>query len=133
MIILRPKTVIFEGFWPVSKFHFSACSTLVISIPKNFNYQTKLIIGILYEIIVLTNDWCYNPKKKHVENLSQVHHSFIWNKIKKFDMVHFRFEQKIYFWHKSHMCKILYNGKNLVPHFILCHLLTLWLSRNKWM
>ena len=30
MIILRPKNVIFERFWPLSKFHFPACSTLVI-------------------------------------------------------------------------------------------------------
>ena len=28
MIILRPKNVIFERFWPLSKLHFSACSTL---------------------------------------------------------------------------------------------------------
>ena len=27
---LRPKNVIFERFWPFSKFHFLACSTLVI-------------------------------------------------------------------------------------------------------
>ena len=31
MIILRPKNVIFERFWPLSKFHFPACSTLVIN------------------------------------------------------------------------------------------------------
>ena len=31
MIILRPKNVIFECFWPFSKFHFPACSTLIIS------------------------------------------------------------------------------------------------------
>ena len=30
MIILKPKNVIFEGFWPLSKFHFQACSTLII-------------------------------------------------------------------------------------------------------
>ena len=30
MIILRPKNVIFERFWPLSKFHFSAYSTLFI-------------------------------------------------------------------------------------------------------
>ena len=30
MIILRPKNVIFERFWPFSKFHFPACSTLHI-------------------------------------------------------------------------------------------------------
>ena len=28
MIILRPKNVIFERFWPLSKLYFSACSTL---------------------------------------------------------------------------------------------------------
>ena len=28
MITLRPKNVIFERFWPVSKFYFPACSTL---------------------------------------------------------------------------------------------------------
>ena len=28
MIILRPKNVTFERFWPLSKFHFPACSTL---------------------------------------------------------------------------------------------------------
>ena len=28
MIILRPKNVIFERFWQLSKFHFPACSTL---------------------------------------------------------------------------------------------------------
>ena len=31
MVILRPKNVIFERFWPVSKFHFPACSTLSIT------------------------------------------------------------------------------------------------------
>ena len=30
MIIWRPKNVIFERFWPFSKFHFPACNTLVI-------------------------------------------------------------------------------------------------------
>ena len=30
MIILRPKNVIFKRFWPLSKFHFPACSTLDI-------------------------------------------------------------------------------------------------------
>ena len=29
MIILRAKNVIFERFWPLSKFHFPACSTLL--------------------------------------------------------------------------------------------------------
>ena len=31
MIILRLKNVIFERFWPLSKFHFPACSTLPIT------------------------------------------------------------------------------------------------------
>ena len=31
MIILRPKNVIFERLWLLSKFHFPACSTLVIN------------------------------------------------------------------------------------------------------
>ena len=31
MIISRPKNVIFERFWPLSKFHFPACSTLNIT------------------------------------------------------------------------------------------------------
>ena len=30
MIILRPKNVIFERFWPFSKFYFPACRTLNI-------------------------------------------------------------------------------------------------------
>ena len=30
MIILRPKNVIFERFWPFSKFHFPACTILFI-------------------------------------------------------------------------------------------------------
>ena len=30
MIILRPKNVIFERLWLLSKFHFLACSTLYI-------------------------------------------------------------------------------------------------------
>ena len=29
-MILRPKNVIFEPFWPFSKFHFPACATLFI-------------------------------------------------------------------------------------------------------
>ena len=29
-VILRPKNVIFERFWHLSKFHFPACNTLVI-------------------------------------------------------------------------------------------------------
>ena len=32
MIILRPKYVIFERFWPFTKFHFPACSTLYITL-----------------------------------------------------------------------------------------------------
>ena len=36
MIILRPKNVIFERFWPFSKFHFPACSTLAISMLTYF-------------------------------------------------------------------------------------------------
>ena len=31
MIILRPRNVMFERFWPLSKFHFPVCSTLIIS------------------------------------------------------------------------------------------------------
>ena len=31
MIILRPKNVNFERFWPLSKFHFPACSTLAMT------------------------------------------------------------------------------------------------------
>ena len=31
MIILRPKSVIFERFWLLPKFHFPGCSTLYIS------------------------------------------------------------------------------------------------------
>ena len=32
IIILRPKNVIFERFWPFSKFHFPACSTLPMTL-----------------------------------------------------------------------------------------------------
>ena len=38
MIILKPKNVIFERFWPLSKFYFPACSTLdmsQVSFPAN--------------------------------------------------------------------------------------------------
>ena len=38
MIILRPKNIIFEGFWPLSKFHFTACSTLSMN---QLNCQVK--------------------------------------------------------------------------------------------
>jgi len=31
MIILRPKNVIFDRFWPLSKCHFPAGSTLIMS------------------------------------------------------------------------------------------------------
>ena len=59
MIILRPKKVIFERFWPFSKFHLPACSTLVVMeygfyLPKNItkckNYKSGLQSGLaIYE------------------------------------------------------------------------------------
>ena len=39
MIILRPKNVIFERFRPLSKFHFPACSTLIITVFLYFCVQ----------------------------------------------------------------------------------------------
>ena len=41
MILLRPENVIFERFWPLSKFNFLACSTLVMShLQKQFLIST---------------------------------------------------------------------------------------------
>ena len=53
MIILRLKNVIFERFWPFSKFHFSACSTLIMTqLSKKktiYNLITRLF-GILQSV-----------------------------------------------------------------------------------
>ena len=45
MIILRPKNVNFERFWPPSKFHFPACSTLLVMFIRTHN-DIKLKIGL---------------------------------------------------------------------------------------
>jgi len=46
MIILRPKNVIFEPFWPFSKFHFPACATLMIMVSFLFLNMKSYITSV---------------------------------------------------------------------------------------
>ena len=56
MIILRPKKVIFERFWLFSKYHFPACSTLVIT---TFQFELRIDWGCL--ILRISNRYVSIP------------------------------------------------------------------------
>ena len=56
MIILRPKNVIFERFWPLSKFYFPAYRTLHIMHEfATVNYGDLFATQIPSEIVTLSN------------------------------------------------------------------------------
>ena len=44
MIILTPKNAIFERFWPLSKFHFPACSTLIETQKQKLVTERELFV-----------------------------------------------------------------------------------------
>ena len=53
MIILRLKNVIIECFWPLSKFHFPACSTLVMTYCK-ISSNSIIILDVVWSVYPLS-------------------------------------------------------------------------------
>ena len=57
MIILRPKNVIFERFWIFPKFHFPACSTLII---------VQLILNVCHDEKYKVKDSLIEQKSENI-------------------------------------------------------------------
>ena len=66
MIILRPKNVIFERFWPLSKFDFLACSTLYTMKVLSMNLDRMIAAGFdngdikLFDLRAMAIQWSTN-------------------------------------------------------------------------
>ena len=74
MIILRPKNVNFPRFWPFSKFHFSACSTLIMS-----EYKSRYSIWFCRTVHASSPDclkfwriWCFETRCRMLSITSKV-------------------------------------------------------------